>query len=123
MVEFALAAGLVFIPLVFGIVEFGFAFWSKNAAAADAREGARYAIVRGSASSNVATVDSVRRFVKQHTSLRTSGADSIRVYASWPTNNTPGSMVNVSVAHPVPRRGLFIPAHTDSVASEMVILF
>ncbi len=123
MVEFALAAGLIFIPLLFGIVEFGIAFWSKNAAAADAREGARYAIVRGSASSNVATADSVRNFVKQHTRLRTWGADSIRVYATWPTNNTPGSMVNVSVAYFVPRRGLFVSAHTDSVASEMVILF
>ncbi len=123
MVEFALAAGLVFIPLFFGILEFGFAFWTKNAAAADAREGARYAIVRGSSSLNIATVDSVRSFIKQRTSLRTSGADSIRIYASWPTNNTPGSIVNVSIAHPVPRRGLFLRPHTDSVTSKMVILF
>ena len=123
MVEFALAAGLIFIPLFFGLFEFGLAYWSKNAAAADAREGARYAIVRGSTSSNVATVDSVRAFVKQRTSLQTLGPDSIRVYASWPTNNSPGSMVHVSIAQPVPRRGIFIPAHTDSVSSKMVILF
>jgi len=123
MVEFALAAGLVFIPLFFGIFEFGLAYWSKNAAAADAREGARYAIVRGSTSSNVATVDSIRAFIKQRTSLRTLGPDSIRVYATWPTNNNPGSMVQVSIAQPVPRRGIFIPPHTDSVASKMVILF
>lgn len=123
MVEFAIAAGLVFIPLFFGIFEFGFTFWSKNAATADAREAARYAIVRGSTSSNVATADSVRKFVKQRTPLRTSGADSIRVYATWPTGNNPGSVVHVSIAHPVPRRGLFIPPHTDSVSSKMVILF
>ena len=123
MVEFSLAAGLFFAPLFFAIFEFGLAYWSKNAAAGDAREAARYAIVRGSTSANVATVDSVRQFVKQRTSLRTVGPDSIRVYASWPTNNHPGSMVYVSIAQPVPRRGFFIPAHTDSVSAKMVILF
>lgn len=123
MVEFAIAAGLFFAPLLFAIFEFGLANWAKNAAAADAREGARYAIVRGSTSLNVATADSVRAFVKQRTSLQTVGPDSIRVYATWPTNNSAGSMVKVSVAQPVPRRGIFIPAHTDSVTSIMVILF
>jgi Flp pilus assembly protein TadG len=123
MVEFAIAAGVFFIPLFFALFEFGLAFWSKNAAAADAREAARYAIVRGSTSSNVATVDSVRKFVKQRTSLRTLGPDSVRVYATWPTNNNAGSMVHVSIAQPVPRRGIFIKAHTDSVSSKMVILF
>lgn len=123
MVEFAIAAGLFFIPLLFALFEFGFAFWSKNAATAEAREAARYAIVRGSTSSNVATLDSVRNFVKTRSNLQTSGPDSIRVYASWPTDNSPGSIVHVSIAQPVPRRGFFIPAHTDSVSSKMVILF
>ena len=123
MVEFAIATGLVLTPVLLGILEFGFAAWAKNSATADAREGARYAIVRGSASSNVATVDSVRKFVKQRTGLETSGVDSIRVYAVWPTNNNPGSFVSVSVAHHVSRRGPFIGSHTDSVTSRMVILF
>jgi len=123
MVEFSIAAGLFFAPLLFALIEFGLTSWSKNAAAADAREAARYAIVRGSTSANVATVDSVRAFVKQRTSLRTVGPDSIRVYAIWPTNNNPGSMVQVSIAQPVPRRGIFVRAHTDSVSSKMVILF
>ena len=123
MLEFALAAGLFFIPVFFGLFEFGLNYWSKNAAAADAREGARYAIVRGSSSSNVATIDSIKAFIKKRTSLRTAGSDSIRIYASWPTNNNPGSFVHVSIAHPVPRRGFFIPAHTDSVSSKMVIRF
>jgi Flp pilus assembly protein TadG len=123
MVELAIVGGLILTPLLLGILEFGFAGWSKNNATSDAREGARYAIVHGSASSNVATADSVRKFVRSKTSLDTLGADSIRVYAVWPTNNSPGSMVHVIVAHPVPRRGLFIPAHIDSVTSKMVILF
>lgn len=123
LVEFAIVGGLILVPLLLGILEFGFAAWSKNSATADAREGARYAIVRGSSSSSVATVDSVRKFVRTRTALDTLGSDSIRVYAVWPTNNSPGSMVQVSVAHHVPRRGLFIPSHTDSATSKMVILF
>ena len=49
MVEFALIAGLVFIPLVFGIIEWGRLVWSKTTITAAAREGARFAVVRGSA--------------------------------------------------------------------------
>ena len=123
MVEFAISAGLLITPVFLGIMEFGIAAWSKNSATSDAREGARYAVVHGSSSSSVATVDSVRSFVRQKTNLPTTGVDSIRVYAVWPTNHDPGSIVQVSVAHRVSRRGPFVPTHTDSVTSKMVILF
>jgi Flp pilus assembly protein TadG len=123
MVEFAIVAGLVVTPLMLGILEFGYAAWAKNCVVADAREGARYAIVRGSTSANVATVDSVRRHIRSRTALETTGADSVRVYAVWPTNNSPGSMVEVSVAHRVTRRGLFIRTHTDSATAKRVILY
>jgi len=123
MVEFALAAVLILTPMLLGILEFGVAAWSRNSVTSDAREGARYAIVHGSTALKVATVDSVRRFVKSKTSLDTAGADSIRVYAVWPTDNNPGSFVQVSVAHHVARHGPFIPSHTDSATSRMVILF
>ena len=123
LVEFAVVAGLILTPLLLGIMEFGFASWARNTVVSDAREGARYAIVRGSTSANVATVDSVRRFVRSKTGLPTSGPDSIRVYAAWPTGNAPGSFVEVSVAHRVARRGPFLAAHTDSASSKMVIRF
>jgi len=120
MVEFAIVAGLILIPLLLGIVEFGLAAWQKNSVAADAREGARYAVVRGSTSGRTATVDSVAKYVKTRTSLDTAG---LRVYASWSPNKRPGSVVTISVAHSVPRRGPFIRAHADSATSKMVILF
>lgn len=123
LVEFAIVAGLILTPLLLGLFEFGYATWARNNVTADAREGARYAIVHGSSSGAVATVDSVRRFVRSKTSLDTTGTDSIRVYAVWSATKNPGSMVEVSVAHTVARRGLFIPAHTDSATSKMVILF
>ena len=45
MVEFALVVSLVFLPMVFGIIEFGRFIWTKTMITAAAREGVRYAIV------------------------------------------------------------------------------
>lgn len=119
MVEFALA-GALFFALLLGIIEFGLATWAKNTAASDAREGARYAIVRGSTSPRIATADSVAKYVKSRSSLDTT---RMNVYTTWNPNNKVGSTVSVSVTHTVPRRGPFIPAHKDSVTSKMVIYF
>jgi Flp pilus assembly protein TadG len=120
MVEFAIVAGLVLVPLLLGITEFGLAAWQKNTVAADAREGARYAIVHGATSGHQATEDSIANYVKSRTTLDTAG---LRVHASWSPNKKPGSVVSVSVAHTVPKRGPFIRAHSDSATSKMVVLF
>ena len=118
MVEFALVCA-VFTAMLMGFLETGFASWSKNSVFSDAREGARYAMVRGStATSHVATSDSVKAYVRSRTSL-----DSIRVTITWPTDNNPGSKVWVHVEHDVPRLGPFIPAHLDSSTSKMMIVF
>jgi Flp pilus assembly protein TadG len=119
MVEFALV-GSLFSIILLGIIEFGLAAWQKNTAVADAREGARYAMVHGATSPRVANADSVSRYVKAQTTLDTAG---MRVYTRWTPDNTPGSKVIVSVAHSVPRRGPFIRAHRDSVTSTMNISF
>jgi Flp pilus assembly protein TadG len=119
MVEFAIA-GAVLSFVLLGIIEFGLAAWQKNSVAADVREGARYAIVRGTTSGRTTTVDSVAKYVKTRTSLDTAG---LRVYATWSPDKRPGGVVTIRVAHNVPRRGPFIPAHTDSANSRMVIVF
>lgn len=118
MVEFAIVAGLLTV-LLLGIFEFGLAAWSRNNVAADAREGARYAIVHGSRSGTVADATAVSDYVKSRTAL----GNTIRVYTQWPTNKDPGSVVKVSVAYSVPRRGPFIPARNDSATSTMHIVF
>ena len=118
MVEFAIVGG-VLCALLIGIVEFGLANWSRNSAASDAREGARYAIVHGSRSTSVADSAAVATFVQSKSSL----GSSIRVRTVWPTNKDPGSAVKVSVAYSVPRRGFFLPAHTDSATSTMHIVY
>lgn len=128
MVEFAVVAA-VFFALLIGVIEAGLATWQKNSTAADAREGARYAAVHGYRSGSPTTAAAVRAHVKSKTSLQTTGPDSIRVYTQWPNGacpeecQAPGSFVWVSVAHNVPRRGLFIPAHVDSSTAKWIILF
>jgi Flp pilus assembly protein TadG len=119
MVQFAIAGG-VLSALLLGIFEFGAAAWAKNNVAADAREGARYAIVHGARSGTPADQTMISNYVKARSAL----GSSIRVYASWPDGNKdPDSRVVVSVAYTVPRRGPFIRAHVDSSTSKMHILF
>ena len=122
MVEFAIVATF-FALILLGILEAGLAAWQKNSVAADAREGARYASVHGNRSGSPATVATIGTYVKSQTTLQRTGPDTIRVYAVWPTDKETGSFVWVSVAHNVPRRGPFIPAHVDSATSKMVILY
>jgi Flp pilus assembly protein TadG len=119
MVEFAIA-GSVFIAMLLGILEFGFAAWEKNGVAADAREGARYAMVHGSQSGQIADTTMVSDYVKARTKLD----NSIVVTTTWvDATKQPGTLVSVRVTHAVPRRGPFLRAHTDSSTSTMLIVF
>lgn len=119
MVEFAVVGG-VFAALLIGIFEFGAAAWTKNSVAADAREGARYAIVHGSRSATPTDQAGVQTYVRSKSQL----GNAIRVYVTWPEGSqAPGKQVKVSVAYSAPRRGPFIPAHVDSSTSKMYVVY
>jgi Flp pilus assembly protein TadG len=96
MVEFALVSTLVFIPIVFGIVEFGRVVWAKDMVTAAAREGVRYAIVHGSSSGGtVADSTSIANYVKGRTQLA-----PITVRSAWTTaGKNPGDTVTVTVEY------------------------
>jgi Flp pilus assembly protein TadG len=117
MVEFAIASS-IFIVTLLAILGFGFESWVKSSLAADAREGTRYAMVRGSTAARIATADSVSNYVKSKSNL----GSSLVVVTTWTPDNTPGSTVTVKVRYAVPR-GPFFPAHTDSSTSTQVIIF
>jgi Flp pilus assembly protein TadG len=119
MVEFAIVAA-AFTIMILGTAEFALAAWQKNSVAADAREGARYAAVHGARSGTPVSDTQVRDYVRSRTSLDPLG---VRVYTSWSPDKQVGSTVTVSVAHTVPRRGPFIPQHTDSATAKMIILY
>jgi Flp pilus assembly protein TadG len=120
MVEFAIAS-TVFVTILLGILEFGYAAWAKNSVASDAREGARYAIVHGGQSGRTADATMVSNYVKSRTAL----GNSIVVVTTWSdaTTKDPGTTVSVKVKNVVSRRGPFLPTHTDSSKSTMVIVY
>jgi Flp pilus assembly protein TadG len=119
MVEFAVTA-TVFTMILLGILEFGFAAWSKNSLAADAREGARFAMVHGTQSGRTTDSAGVANYVKSKTAL----GSSIVVVTTWQDGSKePGKTVTVKVKKSQPRRGPFLPARVDSSMSKMVIIF
>ena len=118
MFEFALVAGLIFIPLVFGIIEFGRLTFAKTAIATAAREGVRYAIVRGS-SNTLETADSaaVANYVIGRTKLA-----PITVRPSW-TGNDPGDTVTVRVVYSYTPFVPFIPSRTINGVSRQLVVY
>ena len=96
MVEFAVVAALFFIPLVFGIIEFGRVVWAKNMITAAAREGTRYAVVHGADVLNTNTADSaaIANYVKNRTKLSPIG-----VSTAWKNTKEPQDTVTVTVKY------------------------
>lgn len=91
LVEFAIT-GIFFLTLVLGVIEASRAIYHYNIVASIARDGTRFAAVRGSQSGRVASVDDVRAYVRG----RSLGLNPT-VNVSWTPNNNPGGTVQVQV--------------------------
>ena len=94
MVEFALVTSLIFVPLVFGIIEFGRLNWAKTMITNAAKEGARYAAVHGAESGAVADSAAVANYVIGRTQL-----SPLVVRSSWAQSKDPGDTVTVQVEY------------------------
>jgi Flp pilus assembly protein TadG len=121
MVEFAIVAGLVFIPLMFGVIEFGRLIWAKNMVTSAAREGVRYAIVHGSSSG--ATFDSaaVANYVIGRTQI-----SPIKVSTTWTGAKDPQDTVRVTVRYdyvPVVKVPGLVTTKTVTGVSQQIIAF
>ena len=121
IVEFALIS-ILFFALMFGIMEFSRAIWIYGSVAHVAREGSRFAIVRGSESGRMATATDVTN----HVNMTAAGMTGLTVTTTWTDpNKDPGSIVEVQVdksfspALPLVNLGPF----TLSSTSRMVIAF
>ncbi len=120
-----LESALVLIPfllLIFGSIEFGAALFAANFVSYAAGEGARYAIVHGSASPSPATATAVSAYVKG-LAVGIPGANALTVTTTWPTDNKPGSLVKVKVQYNYQPMTMLafqnaIPLHAES---QMVI--
>jgi Flp pilus assembly protein TadG len=91
LVEFALVS-IVFIVIVFGTLEFGLMVSDYNIVANAAKDGSRYASVRGAATSSPATADDIANYVQ----TRAMGM-TVTVTTTWNPNNNSGSTVAVHV--------------------------
>lgn len=118
LLEFGMAAILLFM-LLFGIMEFGRAIWIYDTLAHAAKEGARYAIVRGAESGRAASAEDVR----SHVLTRTTGMTAVAVTTTWEPDNEPGSVVQVRVESPFLPVVSFLPPLALTSTSRMVISF
>lgn len=117
MVEFSIVAFL-FVLVLLGIGEFGIATWAKNSVANAAREGTRFAIVRGQKSGQVTAPDAVRTYVQSRASI-----SPITVTTVWTPDKEAGSTVAVTVTYAFKRVGLIIPNKTLSSTSRMIVVY
>jgi Flp pilus assembly protein TadG len=108
--------------LLFAIIEFGRAVFAYNSVAHLAREGVRYAIVRGADSGRTADSYEIQSFVQN----RAAGLHPLpTVTTTWTPDNKPGSEVQVQVSYTFEPIIPLIPtgAIVLSSTSRMVISF
>jgi Flp pilus assembly protein TadG len=85
--------------LVFGAMTFSFSVFAYNNVHWIARQGTRWAAVRGSSSGNVAATGDIEAFARTQTAgLNTANLD---VQASFSPDNNPGGTVTVVVRYTV----------------------
>ena len=99
IVEFALLAAPLLL-MIFGFFELGRYFFINDALADAARDAARFAIVRGSASDAPATVDDVTAMVRNKAPAM-AVPTKLDVSVRYQPNNSPGSKVLVQVTYPM----------------------
>ena len=123
LIEFALSFMLFFIIAVVGVMDFGRAIWAYNLTAHLSRDGARYAMVRGSKSPATATTESVEARVRSQALML--DPSKLSVTTTWIPDNVPGSTVEVQISYDfVPLIGIFQPAAiTVSSRAQKVITF
>ena|SRR2546426_845791 len=83
---------VLFLVVTFGIVDAGRLIFAYNAVSLSAREGVRYAVVRGSASGHPASADDITAVIQS----KTVGVP-VDVTVTWDPDNNPGSAVVVTV--------------------------
>jgi Flp pilus assembly protein TadG len=91
LVEFALMA-VPFFMIMFGTMEFGRMIWQNNVIANAAKDGARWAAVRGNDATTPASASDVRTYVQG----RAFGL-APTVTTTWSPDNKAGSTVSVDV--------------------------
>jgi Flp pilus assembly protein TadG len=132
MLEFAIAS-IVFISMIFGVIEFGWLLYTKNQVTDAARVGARYAAVNGTESrgltspsdeaSYTLSASVVKTYITSHLDLPNSSNLTVSVETPDGTM-VPGNRVEIDVSYPYhPLIGYILPVGTIdlSATSTMII--
>ena len=93
-VEFALVMP-IFVLIIIGVLEISRAIWIHGTVAHAAREGTRYAMVRGAENKEPVTAADVQSYVQAKAGYGTS----TQVTTTWNPDNKPGSIVQVNVQY------------------------
>lgn len=120
MIEFAVSS-LLFFTIALGTLEFGRMIMDYSIVSNAAREGVRYAAVRGNQSGHTATAGEVQTYVAgRSTGLLSAG----NVAVTWPTNKNQGSLVRVQVTYNFTPIVALLPSQTVQLRSttEMTIV-
>ena len=96
--EFAMTA-ILYLTVIFGIIDYGRVLYAYNSVAYSAREASRYASVRGSTSKSPATASNVTTIVQNNIVGLSTSNNELAVTTSWSPNNKPGSTVQVKVVY------------------------
>jgi Flp pilus assembly protein TadG len=101
IIEFAFVA-ILFFMLIFGIIEFGRLMLMYHHVGNAAREGTRWAIVRGSTTVLDGGIPATAADIQDHVrSISPIDPNDVIVSTTWPDGNkNPGSRVNVRVDYP-----------------------
>ena len=113
---------VVFFIILLGVLDVGRGIYSYNFISAASKEGARYAMVRGSSSGQVATADNIQTQVRSWL-MGVVGGDSATVNTTWTPDNKPGSTVTVQVQCPfTPISSLLVSSWTLQSTSKRLII-
>ena len=121
MVELAIVTAVVFLPMMFGTIEFGRLVFAKTTITAAAREGVRFAIVRGNQSP--APTDSAG--VASYVTTKFPQLSPLVVKPKWLPDNSPGSTVTVQVKYTyVPIVSFpFLPSRVVTSTSQQIVAY
>jgi Flp pilus assembly protein TadG len=136
-------SSIILLTFMFGVIETGFALYSYHFVSEAAREGSRYAMVRGSSAGSAcanysssacqaSTLD-IQNYVKnlgfpgidpgQMTVTVTNAGYPAGVVCSPSAScNNPGNMVTVKVDYSFPLTVPFVPAHTYTLSSTAAMI-
>lgn len=133
----------ILLAMMFGVMEGAFAAYSYHFISEAAREGARYAIVRGfsagpqcasyTSSACFATTSQIQSYVQNlgFPGINSSNLAASVSYTGYPSGavctpssacTNPGNQVSVTVTYSFPVAVPFIPAHTYSMSSTAAMI-